>query len=153
MGGEYKFVGDIIDGIRYIVEDRTPSLFASDWRCPYCKTDFDIENFYVEKYKSKLFELKRIPPEGARDLGIVDKYIFLRAYLFASCNNCNAEYFIDEKAKYVPKKLVIEDLKRHYDAVVLHEFLGLPENYEWQLVKTIKLEYKDFYYMDYKTNM
>lgn len=122
---KYKGFGEVVKDTHYIVNEETelPNIEY----CSYCENNL---KFIIKKYKSKPYFLRRIPPPKARDLNLVDKFVFIIAYPYAKCSKCGSDYLsgglsdIDESRNVALKinKLVdfvkrfgeyeIEDIKK-----------------------------------------
>jgi hypothetical protein len=134
--------GNFVDGIYYIIASCEDPLYTPPSPCSYCGKE---SNYYIRKYKSDIYNLKRRPPAQAKDLSIVDKLLIIIPYLYTKCSNCGGEYGGYEENEFVKKKLggEIALLTKRYDDESLLKMERVLQNLDNWNVEEILIREED----------
>ncbi len=105
----WEYIGELVRGecgevrkgenTRYITAESVS--IPIDPLCPYCRGDLELS---VRKFKSCPFFFTRVPPLGARDLGLKDEVVFIVASTLAQCSNCRARYEVENVLRLAPQE-------------------------------------------------
>lgn len=140
--------GNFVDGIYYIIIScENPSSYTPS-PCSYCGKE---RNYYIRKYKSDIYNLKRRPPAQAKDLSIVDKLLIIIPYFYTKCSNCGGEYGRREENEFVKERLNLEiiSLTNRYDDESLLKMKRVLQNLDNWNVEEILIRKEDIYSSSY----
>lgn len=142
--GEGGRPGNLVDGIYYIFATWPPGLSSrKPSPCSYCGKE---RNYYLKKYKSDAYRLKRRPPAKAQDLSIFDKVVIIVPYFYTKCSGCGGVNGPEERDFVVSnlhsKLIYISD--RYDDESLLKIEKDLRDLNKWN-VENFVLREEDFY--------
>lgn len=135
--------GYLVDGIYYIVGTELPGLSSrKPSPCPYCGGQ---RNYYLKRYKSDAYRLKRRPPAKAQDLSIFDEVVIIVPYIYIKCSGCEG---VDgpEEGDFVRRSISykLSYMYRTYDdESILKIEKGLRDLNKWN-VENFVLREEDF---------
>ena len=137
--------GNFIDGIYYIIASWKKNLYSdTPSPCSYCGKK---SNYYIRKYKSDTYNLKRRLPAQAKDLSIVDKLLIIIPCVYTKCSNCGGEHGHEEN-EFVKDSLNFETscLTDRYDDESLLKMKGVLQNLDNWNVEKILIRKEDIFY-------
>ena len=137
--------GNFIDGVYYLITSYRQDLFSNEPSpCSYCGNK---TYYYIKKYKSDTYHMKRRPPTKAQDLSIIDKVVVIIPYFYTKCSKCSGEYGPEEREFVLGRlKFEIGVISERYDDKSLSKMSKELQNLNLWNIENILIRKEDILY-------